>query len=200
MDEMVEDNRVDLEWVDDSQASITKSTLIGKLMVKKIYTSATIRPMLLKGWNLRKTVHISDLSNNMYMFSFEDGVDCNRVLQGRPWMLLGHLLQLQFWHSFLPLHDVQWILSPFWVQMHGIPIEGLSVKNGQLLGQKIGEVVGVEKPIVNGRLVRSFLRARVLVDVTRPLLEGIWVPRPNMCDLWISFKYEKLQTFCHTFS
>lgn len=66
----------------------------------------------------------------------------------------------------------------------------------RVLGEKIGDVIEVENPIVEGGLFRDFLRARVLVDITKPLVCGIWIPRPNMEKVWIECRYEKLQVFC----
>lgn len=51
--------------------------------------------------------------------------------------------------------------------------------------------------IMEGRVWRHFLCVRVLVDISQPLLIGIWVPRPNKSDLWVTIKYERLQSFSY---
>ena len=35
------------------------------------------------------------------------------------------------------------------------------------------------------------------VDLTRPLLPGVFLPCPNLSDLWISLNYEKLSVVCY---
>ncbi|KAJ1408612.1 Zinc finger, CCHC-type [Sesbania bispinosa] len=57
--------------------------------------------------------------------------------------------------------------------------------------------MAVENPYVQGQLVRSFIRARVKINVKNPLVIGCWVPRKDLPRLWIQFRYEKLQGFCY---
>ncbi|KAJ1399226.1 Zinc finger, CCHC-type [Sesbania bispinosa] len=64
-------------------------------------------------------------------------------------------------------------------------------------GSWIGEVQEVENPEVDGRLLRTFIRVIVLIDITAPLVTGCWVPRKDLPRVWIFFKYEKLQSLCY---
>lgn len=54
----------------------------------------------------------------------------------------------------------------------------------------------VEDPLVNGKLVRSFIRARIVINIQQPLSMGCWIPRRNMPKVWVSLKYERLQDLC----
>ncbi|KAI9113221.1 hypothetical protein K1719_015746 [Acacia pycnantha] len=87
--------------------------------------------------------------------------------------------------------------SPFWIQMHNIPLEALCVKNAVSIGAHVGEVTIAEDPLYNGRYLRNFLRARVILDLRKPLAHGFWLPRPDGRKIWITVKYEKLQSFCY---
>ncbi|KAF7838884.1 reverse transcriptase [Senna tora] len=91
-----------------------------------------------------------------------------------------------FLFSFVNLEDYKRILKG-----------GLSRGNVIRMGSKVGEVLIIEDLVVNGRLIRSFARARVLIDLDKPLVAGFWVPRPQMSSIWISVKYEKLHQFCY---
>ncbi|KAJ1430541.1 Zinc finger, CCHC-type [Sesbania bispinosa] len=85
------------------------------------------------------------------------------------------------------------------VIMHNVsvPLEMMSTKNAAKIAASIGEVMVVENPYVQGQLVRSFIRARVKINVKNPLITGCWVPIKDLPRLWIKFKYEKLQGFCY---
>lgn len=55
----------------------------------------------------------------------------------------------------------------------------------------------VENPRRKNLLTRSFLRARVIVDIRKPLVTGMWCPRPGRDPIWVKAKYERLQNFCY---
>lgn len=44
---------------------------------------------------------------------------------------------------------------------------------------------------------RSFIRARINVDLNKPLVDGMWVPWLNGGKSWVNVKYERLQNFCY---
>lgn len=60
----------------------------------------------------------------------------------------------------------------------------------------MGEIAEVENPIIDGRLIRSFMRALVEVNIQTPLSTGCWVPRKDRPRIWVGFKYEKLHDLC----
>lgn len=62
--------------------------------------------------------------------------------------------------------------------------------------QKVGGVLAIEESIIEGRVLRTFLRARVLIDVTKPFPAGCWIPWKDLPKIWIHYKYERLQNLC----
>ncbi|KAM1859820.1 hypothetical protein ACFX13_012070 [Malus domestica] len=44
---------------------------------------------------------------------------------------------------------------------------------------------------------RGFLRVRLLIDSTKPLVSGCWLRREDNRDTWVEFCYERLQDFCY---
>lgn len=74
-------------------------------------------------------------------------------------------------------------LFPFWVQLREVPMYLSSFMNTQRLARKIGEVLEVE----DLAHARGFLRVRVMVDTTNPLLPGCWLARKEDQDSWVEF-------------
>ncbi|KAL7242727.1 hypothetical protein ACSBR1_015169 [Camellia fascicularis] len=62
--------------------------------------------------------------------------------------------------------------SPFWIQVHGLPLEKLTKANGETIGMKIGRLIRVETHCEGLLLYHNYLRIRVELDVTKPLPKG----------------------------
>lgn len=60
----------------------------------------------------------------------------------------------------------------------------------------MGVVIEIEDPWVNGKLIRTFVHAIVVINILNPLSTGCWVPRQNLLRIWVWIKYERLQDLC----
>ncbi|KAI8004778.1 hypothetical protein LOK49_LG08G02431 [Camellia lanceoleosa] len=114
---------------------------------------------------------------------------------------MGHLLILQPLEARLPISDIQFTWCPFWVQIHGLPLEKMTKANGEIIGNKLGRLFCVEAHCEGLLLYHNFLRIRVEIDVAKPLPRGFTLnmggsPPVTGSNSWISFKYEKLSNFC----
>ncbi|KAL0015798.1 hypothetical protein SO802_002867 [Lithocarpus litseifolius] len=63
-----------------------------------------------------------------------------------------------------------------------------------------GKVVGLDITGNGGGDWRRFTRIGVEVNYTQPLLTGVFLPHPNLNDMWISLKYEKIYELCYNCS
>ncbi|RYR05788.1 hypothetical protein Ahy_B06g085599 [Arachis hypogaea] len=81
----------------------------------------------------------------------------------------------------------------FWVQIHGLPLENMNSETGRIIRDMMGIVIDVEDPMKNHVLMRTFLRVRVAVDILKPLSTGFYMARENFPNIWVHFKYERLQ-------
>ena len=69
-----------------------------------------------------------------------------------------------------------------------------------IVGNHIVKEIGV--PLVidapkSGLAWGPFLKIRVDVDITKPLMRGKMIHIKEMEDVWVFFKYERLLTFCY---
>ncbi|KAF7801557.1 kinesin KP1-like isoform X1 [Senna tora] len=62
-----------------------------------------------------------------------------KIMDEAPWNVMGSLLCLHQWMPDITIHEVEYHLSPFWVQIHGVPLEGISTTNTAKVGSQIGE-------------------------------------------------------------
>lgn len=77
-----------------------------------------------------------------------------------------------------------------------MPLELLTVRIAGKILQHLGQVEEIEDPMVEGKVIRPFIRARVTLDIQYPLFTGCWIPRKNLSRIWIFVKYERLQDLC----
>ncbi|KAL7222004.1 hypothetical protein ACSBR1_023845 [Camellia fascicularis] len=153
----------------------------------------------MKAWKPRANLGISSWSDNVFMFQFEKADDRQRVLQEAPWSVMGSLLVLQPLLLGKAVEDMEFKWSPFWVQVHGISVAKMTRQNGEIIGRRIGNLIGVEALHDGLLLNRSFLILRVDVDVTQPLPLGFILHQLGHKEeeSWISYCYEKLSDFCY---
>ncbi|KAL7246656.1 hypothetical protein ACSBR2_001706 [Camellia fascicularis] len=92
------------------------------------------------------------------------------VLREAPWSVMGHLMILQPLKRGTLMADLDFSWSPFWVQIHGLPLGKLTKTNGEIIGRRMGQLITVD----------TF---------------GGHAQGPSSA-VWMSFKFEKLSNFC----
>ncbi|KAF7811508.1 reverse transcriptase [Senna tora] len=85
----------DLKWEEEVATCVNGRSLVGKLLTEKQVNKNTAISMIKKGWNVQEDVSIMEVGNNTFLFSFANLEDYNRVNKGRPWTILGSLLNIQ---------------------------------------------------------------------------------------------------------
>ncbi|MBA0739311.1 hypothetical protein Gogos_012595 [Gossypium gossypioides] len=116
-------------------------------------------------------------------------MDMERVLKGSPWTFNNHLLvlyKLQWGED--PL-KVPLIFTPFWVQIHDIPI-GFFSEN---LAVQLGNFIEYDGSNL-GKKNRNYMRIRVQIDIRRPLKRKKQLLFYGKCS-YVRFKYERLSLF-----
>ncbi|KAL0009863.1 hypothetical protein SO802_004971 [Lithocarpus litseifolius] len=93
--------------------------------------------------------------------------------------------------------ELKW--SPFWVQIHNLPLKSRTRETGTVIGASLGEVLDVDV-MQSGVQWSKYLRVRVKIDVTRKLIRGKRIAIEEGTTRWVNFKYERLPNFCYSCS
>ncbi|KAF4400882.1 hypothetical protein G4B88_004425 [Cannabis sativa] len=89
-------------------------------------------------------------------------------------------------------------INPFWVQVNRLPFLSKSKSLARVIGNLIGDFLEVHDDSLNEGW-GPFLRIRVGIDVSKPLLRGQMVTLPWLQDeLWIEYRYERMLDFCYS--
>ncbi|KAI9110712.1 hypothetical protein K1719_018150 [Acacia pycnantha] len=173
-------------------------TLVGRLETDKNLNRGIVISMIKKGWGIDRNMEVHEMpDSNAFLFRFTSQSDYIKILKGRPWSILGALLNLQHWDEFTVIQEVDFGWCPFWIQFHGLPHNNLDDENAITLGNAVGRVMMYESPQDGGKLSRTFIRTRSLININEPLVPGFWVPRPQREPVWVTIKYERLQIYCY---
>ncbi|KAH1055619.1 hypothetical protein J1N35_033684 [Gossypium stocksii] len=154
-----------------------------------------MRTVMANLWHPIGGVSITDIGEKRILFRFYCEVDRDRVLKGSPWIFNNHLLLISMLKEDDNPLEVHLHQAGFWVQLHNLPSDLYSENMARQFGDFIGSFVDYDsKAILAG--LQNFMRIRVLVDVRKPLKrrKKLLIAKSKECI--VSFKYEKLTTFC----
>ncbi|MED6110845.1 hypothetical protein PIB30_046729 [Stylosanthes scabra] len=138
-------------------------------------------------------VVIIEVGRNTVLISFSDHEKGRQILLRGPWSFRGHLINLSLWTGLQPIDSINHNIMELWMQMYGVPLSYMSTYTTEAIGRAFGTVVEIEDPVVNNLFHRSFLRAKLFMDISRPLPTSIWFPdvtsqRPVAVSAWDPLK------------
>ena len=127
---------------------------------------------------------------------FGDEIDVERVLKGEPWNYDKHLVSLRCLEKNVPMKDLEFNWTLFWVQLHDLPLDDMNPQSTCEICKIIGEVQSgfTEWGSQDGS---SFMHIRVRVDTSKPLCQGCKICLEDGTVSWVRFKYERLPNLCY---
>lgn len=125
------------------------------------------------------------MGNHILLFTFDDELD---------WSFDKYLIVLRRYEEDNSLSTICFISARFWVQVHDLPPHRMIQEVVEALCQLLGQIIpSPDKTKVEGG---NFMRVRVELDITKPLCRGRKVTFGEGKDGWVSFKFERLPTYC----
>ena len=78
------------------------------------------------------------LSSNKYLFTVPHEGFFSRIMNQGPWNVRNSLLILYPWSPSLAIDEVELLFCSFWVQVHNLPHQYMTIKNAIRIGKGIG--------------------------------------------------------------
>ncbi|OMO75565.1 Endonuclease/exonuclease/phosphatase [Corchorus olitorius] len=175
----------------------TRFMVVGKVLAEKPVNRRGVLSVLANMWYGKDAPTIREFGSNIFGFAFKSEKAMNQALDNSPWTVMGNCLSLKKWDVDKVISEIHFENVQYWVQIHDLPLEMQTEENVQRIGSRLGTVIRSDEVEWGGIIWRSFLRARVEIDTSRPLLPGFWVPRPGKDRLRVRLKYERLGDFCY---
>lgn len=169
--------------------------LVGRFLTEKNINFSAMQNVLASLWRPREGMEIHDIGGHRYSFVFFHVLDLKKVIEGGPWtfeqnLLIYHKLGEKEDPHLVPLNQ-----TDMWVQIYDLP-QGLFMESVFMnIGNFVGTFVSSDPTNSNGQW-KLYARTRVTMDITKPLKRRMRIKRDGGDWSWISFKYERLSTFC----
>lgn len=91
------------------------------------------------------------------LFKFDSQDDADRVLRDGPWNIMNAHVVARSWLRWLNYKEVNMNLCDVWIQFHDVPRNAMNLRNAFKFGAKMGCVLAVEKPMVDGCVTQTFV-------------------------------------------
>jgi hypothetical protein len=168
--------------------------LVGRIWSEKYTNKEAFKSVLSGLWRTMESVVFKELQDNLWLFEFADIEDKERVLAGRPWTFDRQILVINEFDGKTPPSQMEFMHSPFWIQVHDLPLLCMTKNVGIRIGESLGCLEDVDMA-GDGAGWGRCLRIRVRINLEKPLERGRAIHLGEKSH-WASFKYEKLPLFC----
>ena len=170
-------------------------SLFGRLLSDRQQNLKALKSTLRSAWKMGSDLRIVEVGNNVLQFKFSSRFQMEWVERSGPWNFENNLLLLCRWRKGLSSANISFTYSPFWVQVWGLPFENMTEEVGWVIGSKIGHVLEVDRRSWLDEQAK-FIRIKVEIPIDKPLRRGGYIANEEGGRNWVTFKYERLPTFC----
>lgn len=171
-----------------------KNRLLVKLLTKKYFNSEKFKPTMKKVWRSIKSLCFYEMGARLMMIEFEELNNKNHVMRDSLWNFDKCLILVKDSDGG-QVKNIQLKKVAFWIKVHNLPLMARNDYVGGLVGVSLGRVedIDIEYKEVEWR---EFIRIKVSLDITKPL---VWQKKLNIelpKSIWLHFTYKKLPNFC----
>ncbi|XP_023875965.2 uncharacterized protein LOC111988407 [Quercus suber] len=124
-----------------NQEDSTKDFCIAaKFFTKRALNIDVIARTFTPLWRARNGFKIQNMGDHIILFTFDNKVDVDRILQSEPWSFDKHLVVMERYEKEEAIHELKFNKASFWVQLHGIPIRYMTKEAAIKISSVIGDV------------------------------------------------------------
>ncbi|KAL5572448.1 hypothetical protein UlMin_022045 [Ulmus minor] len=152
---------------------------------------------MIKGvWKTKERFDVEAIGSNKFVFHFFLTADRRRVFSGGPWYFHNKLLVLEEPTGVGDYSKLSFSNTPFWIQLHNIPVFCMSKTVGSIIGNMVSTVQEVECD-QDGLCLGTFIRIHAIIDIFKPLKRILKVRLGTDKELvTILLRYEHLLELC----
>ena len=178
------------------KGKVEEAQAIGKLLSEKLVSADVVEAALARVWCPIRGMDVKALGENHFLFTFHQPSGKTKALEEGPWMVSRDLMVVAEFDESKTLEEIEFNSIPIWVRILKLPLGMmLDREAAMILGQEIGSFMDVDLED-NHSDAGCFLRVKVRLNITRPLMRGVTVSNGGK-DRWCPLVYEFLPDFCY---
>lgn len=170
--------------------------MVDRFLTDKHIKFDYMQQVLASVWRPVMGMRIKEIRPNLYIFQFFHEKDINRVLDRGPWGFENYTLICRRLGAEDVPEQVSLYFLDIWAQIYGLPCGYMSERIASLIGDHLGSFISNDPSNFLGGWI-NFLRIRVSIDVRLPLKRKMKLKKKDGSCFWVTFKYERLHTFCY---
>ncbi|KAF4357571.1 hypothetical protein G4B88_026950 [Cannabis sativa] len=137
--QFIEEASLELEANFEINTEVAKTGVLAKILGSRPLSKGRVKQILTGVWTLKGKWRMKTLEKGTWGFFFDKLEDKEEVLNRRPWIIAGQLLNIREWPLDGNWYGVPMNKSVFWVEIHGFPTPYLAFQNSSVIGAKVGE-------------------------------------------------------------
>lgn len=118
------------------------SLLVGLIIADRSMHPPTVIGMIHRAWVSFGTFAIEPLADRRtYAIMAPSAAAADGVLSSGPWCINGAVLSLHDWPTARRIDQILLYLVTFWIQIHGLSPDEMTVNNGHFIASQAGRIV-----------------------------------------------------------
>lgn len=144
--------------------------IAAKFLTKRALNMEAVGRTFMQLWRSTGGFKIRSVDDHIVLFVFSNQADVERNILSKPWCFDKHLVVMKRYDNDVPLRELKFSSSTFWVQVHDMPIRYMTKEVAEELCDTIGEVSRSTRGVDEEG--GEFMRVRVTLDISLPLCQG----------------------------
>ena len=122
-----------------TEESVKQFSIAARFTTKRAINVDSIARTFTPLWRAKKGFKIQKIRDHEMLFSFDTKEEVDKILNSEPWSFDKHLVVMQRYDHDLPLEDIKFERTNFWVQVHGLLVKFMTIATAEKICGVVGE-------------------------------------------------------------
>ncbi|GJT29690.1 reverse transcriptase [Tanacetum coccineum] len=184
-----------VDFADDDTHDERQFTLVGKVYTGRVMNFQKLKRISMAAWRPRRSVRIQELEDGLFLAMFKHVVDMSCVLDEGPWSVKRDMVILKPLDEDEQPSNMEMSKSPFWIRLLNLSFSRRSENYVRAIAGRLGTILEVDTHHLKEG--SKYIRVRVMIDVSKPLCQHLFVTNRKHEKVTVGLCYERLPNFCY---